>query len=65
MSFHTVAFHIQNIYAKLQVHSKSQAVAKALRHHLIPDAFLNRWWGQEESSTCCIPGCNRAKRGWG
>jgi DNA-binding NarL/FixJ family response regulator len=36
VSFHTVAFHVQNIYGKLQVHSKSEAVAKALRHRLIP-----------------------------
>ena len=35
VSFHTVAFHVQNIYAKLQVHSKSEAVPKALRHRLI------------------------------
>jgi DNA-binding NarL/FixJ family response regulator len=31
----TVSFHIQNIYQKLQVHSKSEAVAKALRESLI------------------------------
>jgi DNA-binding NarL/FixJ family response regulator len=35
VSFHTVAFHIQNIYEKMQVHSKSEAVAKALRDRLI------------------------------
>jgi DNA-binding NarL/FixJ family response regulator len=35
VSFHTIAFHIQNIYEKLQVHSKSEAVAKALRERLI------------------------------
>jgi DNA-binding NarL/FixJ family response regulator len=34
-AFHTVAFHVQNIYQKLQVHSKSEAVAKALRSRLI------------------------------
>ena len=31
----TIYFHLKNIYAKLQVHSKSEAVAKALRERLI------------------------------
>ena len=35
VSFSTIAFHMQNIYQKLQVHSKSEAVAKALRERLI------------------------------
>lgn len=35
VSFNTVCFHIKNIYEKLQVHSKSEAVAKALRHRLV------------------------------
>lgn len=34
-SVNTIAFHMQNIYRKLQVHSKSEAVAKVLRGHLI------------------------------
>ena len=34
-SINTVAFHMQNIYRKLQVHSKSEAVAKALRNHVV------------------------------
>jgi DNA-binding NarL/FixJ family response regulator len=31
---HAVSFHMRRIYEKLQVHSKSEAVAKALRHGL-------------------------------
>lgn len=31
----TVSFHLQKIYEKLKVHSKSEAVSKALRHRLI------------------------------
>ena len=35
VSYNTVCFHIKNIYDKLQVHSKSEAVSKALRNRLI------------------------------
>ena len=34
-SVNTVAFHMKSIYTKLQVHSKSEAVAKALRSRLV------------------------------
>lgn len=35
VSYNTICFHIKSIYEKLQVHSKSEAVSKALRHRLI------------------------------
>jgi len=35
VSVTTVAFHMRNIYDKLQVHSKSEAVAKALRNRIV------------------------------
>ena len=35
ISVNTISFHLKNIYGKLQVHSKSEAVAKALKERLI------------------------------
>jgi DNA-binding NarL/FixJ family response regulator len=35
ISVNTVSFHLKNIYAKLHVHSKSEAVAKAVRERLV------------------------------
>jgi len=35
VSYNTVKFHMRQIYAKLQVHSKSEAVAKAMRERLV------------------------------
>ena len=34
-SINTVGFHMRNIYRTLQVHSKSEAVVKAMRYRLI------------------------------
>lgn len=31
VSYHTICFHMRNVYEKLHVHSKAEAVAKALR----------------------------------
>ncbi len=35
VSYNTVKFHMRHVYGKLQVHSKSEAVAKALKDGLI------------------------------
>lgn len=35
ITVNTVSFHLKNVYAKLQVHSKSEAVARALRDRLV------------------------------
>ncbi|HMO81847.1 MAG TPA: response regulator transcription factor [Pyrinomonadaceae bacterium] len=35
VSINTISFHMRNIYGKLQVHSKSEAVAKALRNRIV------------------------------
>lgn len=35
VSFNTIKFHMRHIYEKLQVHSKSEAVAKALQNRIV------------------------------
>ncbi len=35
ISVNTVSFHLKHLYEKLHVHSKTEAVAKALREHLV------------------------------
>jgi DNA-binding NarL/FixJ family response regulator len=37
ISIHTVGFHLRSIYAKLHVHSRSGAIARALREKLVAD----------------------------
>jgi len=35
LSHHTVDSHIRNIYAKLEVHSRSSAISKAIKEKLL------------------------------
>jgi DNA-binding NarL/FixJ family response regulator len=35
VSVNTISFHMRRVYAKLDVHSKSEAVSKALRHRIV------------------------------
>jgi DNA-binding NarL/FixJ family response regulator len=35
VTVHAISFHMRSVYEKLQVHSKSEAVAKALRHRIV------------------------------
>ncbi len=35
ISVNTISFHLKNIYSKMRVHSKTEAVAKALRERLV------------------------------
>lgn len=35
VSVNTISLHMRHIYEKLQVHSKSEAMAKALRNRLV------------------------------
>ena len=35
VSVNTLSFHMRNVYSKLEVHSKSEAVAKALRNGIV------------------------------
>ena len=35
VTVNTVSFHVRRVYDKLQVHSKSEAVAKALRNNMV------------------------------
>jgi DNA-binding NarL/FixJ family response regulator len=41
VTFNTIAFHMRNIYQKLQVHSKSEAVAKALQSNNLRSKLLD------------------------
>ncbi|MBL8189799.1 MAG: response regulator transcription factor, partial [Acidobacteria bacterium] len=35
VTVNTISFHVRRVYDKLQVHSKSEAVAKALKNKLV------------------------------
>jgi len=38
ITIHTIGFHLRSIYGKLHVHSRAEAVARALRSGLIQNA---------------------------
>ena len=55
VSINTISFHMKHIYEKLHVHSKSEAVAKALRagivwvNHMQPTYVEAPWGGFKQS----------------
>jgi DNA-binding CsgD family transcriptional regulator len=55
ISINTVSFHLKNLYAKLRVHSKTEAVVKALQEGLVVLIGCERCCGVQPRPPQALP----------